>query len=150
MPFATLISSAFSTAAIRFRQHRQQHSYTKLWCGTWQGKSPRRKSCRCRKACDGGAVMKKAVAIMQPYFVPYLGYFRLFSQTDLFVIYDCVQFPRRGYVHRNQVPDQNGTPQWLTLPLEKCDQKTAILDLQWRSEERRVGKECRSRWSAYH
>lgn len=79
--------------------------------------------------------MKKAVAIMQPYFVPYLGYFRLFSQTDLFVIYDCVQFPRRGYVHRNQVPDQNGTPQWLTLPLEKCDQKTAILDLQWRKDD---------------
>ena len=79
--------------------------------------------------------MGKAVAIMQPYFVPYLGYFRLFSKTDLFVIYDCVQFPRRGYVHRNQVPDRNGAPLWLTLPLEKCDQKTAIVDLQWRRSD---------------
>lgn len=79
--------------------------------------------------------MEKAVAIMQPYFVPYLGYFRLFSQTDLFVIYDCVQFPRRGYVHRNQVPDRTGAPLWLTLPLEKCDQKTAIMDLQWRQSD---------------
>ncbi|MEL6186537.1 MAG: WbqC family protein, partial [Myxococcota bacterium] len=29
------------------------------------------------------------VAIMQPYFMPYLGYFRLFAATDLFVVYDC-------------------------------------------------------------
>src|SRR2546427_4927726 len=27
---------------------------------------------------------------------------------------------------------------------------TAGLDRSWRSEERRVGKECRSRWSPYH
>jgi hypothetical protein len=38
-----------------------------------------------------------SVAIMQPYFIPYAGYFRLFAATDLFVIYDCVQFPRRGW-----------------------------------------------------
>jgi hypothetical protein len=40
---------------------------------------------------------------MQPYFVPYAGYFRLFAASDLFVIYDCVQFPRRGWVHRNRL-----------------------------------------------
>ncbi len=79
--------------------------------------------------------MTTSVAIMQPYFVPYLGYFRLFAQTDLFVIYDCVQFPRRGYVHRNQVPDKTGVAQWLTLPLAKCDQKTLIRDLQWRADD---------------
>ncbi len=75
------------------------------------------------------------IAIMQPYFVPYLGYFRLFSQADLFVIYDCVQFPRRGYVHRNQVPDSRGEPSWLTLPLRKCDRQTLIQDLAWRQED---------------
>lgn len=79
--------------------------------------------------------MTTSVAIMQPYFVPYLGYFRLFQRTDLFVIYDCVQFPRRGYVHRNQVPDRSGAAQWLTLPLAKCDQKTLIQDLQWRADD---------------
>ena len=42
----------------------------------------------------------KRIAVMQPYFFPYLGYFRLFSQADEFVIYDCVQMPRRGRVHR--------------------------------------------------
>ena len=59
------------------------------------------------------------VAIMQPYFFPYAGYFRLFAASDLFVIYDCVQFPRRGWVHRNLLPDASGSERWLTLPLEK-------------------------------
>ena len=79
--------------------------------------------------------MAHTIAVMQPYFMPYLGYFRLLRDTDLFVIYDCVQFPRRGYVHRNQVPDQMGNPVWLTLPLAKCDQKTPIADLQWRIQD---------------
>jgi hypothetical protein len=58
-------------------------------------------------------------AIMQPYFLPYAGYFRLFAATDLFVVYECVQFPRRGWVHRNQLVNTAGAERWLTLPLEK-------------------------------
>ena len=73
-----------------------------------------------------------SVAIMQPYFVPYAGYFRLLLAADLFVIYDCVQFPRRGWVHRNRLPDQHGKLQWLTLPLAKAPQTTAIQDLAFR------------------
>lgn len=68
---------------------------------------------------------------MQPYFAPYEGYFRLFSHVDLFVAYDCVQFPRRGWVHRNQLLDCNGSPQWLTLPLERADFETKIKDLRF-------------------
>jgi hypothetical protein len=71
------------------------------------------------------------VAIMQPYFVPYAGYFRLFAASDLFVIYDCVQFPRRGWVHRNQLVDAAGAEQWLTLPLEKAPQNVLIRDLRF-------------------
>ena len=73
------------------------------------------------------------VAIMQPYFVPYAGYFRLFSTADLFVIYDCVQFPRRGWVHRNRFLEGE-KENWVTLPLEKCSRDTLIKDLRFRSE----------------
>lgn len=67
---------------------------------------------------------------MQPYFFPYGGYFRLFSGADLFVVLDCVQFPRRGWVHRNRLDNANGEPQWLTLPLVKSDRDaTRICDL---------------------
>jgi len=72
-----------------------------------------------------------SVAIMQPYFFPYLGYFRLFAASDLFVIYDCVQFPRRGWVHRNRLVDASGVERWLTLPLEYAPQETLIRDLRF-------------------
>lgn len=71
---------------------------------------------------------------MQPYFMPYAGYFRLFAATDLFVIYDCVQFPRRGWVHRNRLPDANGSLEWLTLPLAKAPQEVLIHDLRFRED----------------
>lgn len=59
----------------------------------------------------------KSIAVMQPYFFPYAGYFRLFASVDEFVIFDCVQFPRRGRVHRTEVPGPSGKIEWLTLPL---------------------------------
>jgi hypothetical protein len=71
------------------------------------------------------------IAIMQPYFVPYAGYFRLFAEADLFVIFDCVQFPRRGYVHRNQLPDGQGRAKWLTLPVMPAPRSAAIRALEF-------------------
>jgi WbqC-like protein family len=76
--------------------------------------------------------MSLRVAIMQPYFFPYSGYFQLFAAADVFVVLDCVQFPRRGYVHRNQIADNQDAPQWLTLPLLKADRDTTrICDLRF-------------------
>ena len=71
------------------------------------------------------------IAIMQPYFIPYAGYFRLFAVSDLLVIYDCVQFARRGWVHRNRLPDRSGVERWLTLPLAKAPQSVLIKDLRF-------------------
>src|SRR5437660_8507371 len=74
------------------------------------------------------------VAIMQPYFIPYAGYFRLFAASDLFVLYDCVQFPRRGWVHRNRLLDASGKERWLTLPLEKAARDARIQDLRFAAD----------------
>ncbi|WP_037968262.1 WbqC family protein [Sulfitobacter guttiformis] len=70
---------------------------------------------------------------MQPYFFPYGGYYRLMAATDMFVIYDCVQFARRGRVHRSRIPEtQSGRPpKWLTLPLAKAPRETRICDLRF-------------------
>jgi hypothetical protein len=62
--------------------------------------------------------MRPVVAVMQPYFAPYLGYYRLLAEADVFVLFDCVQFPRRGWVHRNRLLDASGEARWLTLPLK--------------------------------
>jgi hypothetical protein len=79
---------------------------------------------------DSQALTKMTtVAVMQPYFVPYAGYYRLFAAADIFVAFDCVQFPRRGWVHRNQFSVAPGATDWLTLPIQKCDRSTRIADL---------------------
>ncbi len=76
---------------------------------------------------------------MQPYFYPYAGYFRLFSECDQFVFLDCVQFPRRGWVHRNQLSNDAGEKTWLTLPLLKGERDTTrIMDLRFPPDARDI------------
>jgi hypothetical protein len=71
------------------------------------------------------------VAVMQPYFMPYAGYFGLIAAVDLLIVFDCVQFPRRGWVHRNQLADAAGQAKWLTLPIEKAHRNVKICDLKF-------------------
>ena len=68
---------------------------------------------------------------MQPYFIPYMGYFRLFTHADIFIILDDVQFPRRGWVHRNRLKNNNNGISWLTLPLKKASQSTIINKIEF-------------------
>ncbi|WP_269933107.1 WbqC family protein [Aminobacter sp. HY435] len=66
---------------------------------------------------------------MQPYFYPYGGYYRLLAEADWFVIFDCVQFNRRGRVHRCEVHGPQGKPEWLTLPLAHQPRDVLIRNL---------------------
>jgi len=66
------------------------------------------------------------IACMQPYFLPYAGYFRLLCGVDAFVIVDAVQFPARGWVHRNRLRRIDGALAWLTLPLDRAPHVTAV------------------------
>lgn len=43
------------------------------------------------------------IAIMQPYFFPYLGYFQLINAVDKFVVYDNIQFTKKGWFNRNRL-----------------------------------------------
>jgi len=62
--------------------------------------------------------MIKTVAMMQPYFFPYLGYFQLISISDVFVLGDDLQYTKDGWINRNRFL-QNGAPKLFTLPLKK-------------------------------
>jgi len=70
------------------------------------------------------------VAVNFPYFMPYAGYFRLFAHVDVFVSFDCVPFPRRGFVHRNRLPNRAGQPDWLTLPVRHAPRDRRIADMR--------------------
>ena len=43
------------------------------------------------------------VAIMQPYFFPYIGYFQLINAVDVFVVYDDVNFIKQGWISKNRI-----------------------------------------------
>jgi hypothetical protein len=48
------------------------------------------------------------VAIMQPYFLPYIGYFQLMAAVDRFVLYDNIKYTKKGWINRNQLLQGEG------------------------------------------
>jgi hypothetical protein len=60
----------------------------------------------------------KTIAIMQPYFFPYIGYFQLINAVDEFVIYDDIKFTKKGWINRNRIL-VNGKDEYITLTLKK-------------------------------
>jgi hypothetical protein len=56
---------------------------------------------------------------MQPYFFPYIGYFQLINAVDSFVLYDDIQYTKKGWINRNRIL-QNGRDCYVTLPLKKA------------------------------
>jgi len=64
---------------------------------------------------------------MQPYFFPYIGYFQLVAAVNKFVIYDDVNFIKRGWINRNNVLI-NKKSNLFTVPLIKASQNTLIND----------------------
>ena len=58
------------------------------------------------------------VAIHQPNYLPYLGFFDKMKRCDVFVIYDDAQFNRHDFQHRNKIRIHNGW-KWLTVPVAK-------------------------------
>lgn len=75
----------------------------------------------------GGGTMR--LAIMQPYFFPYLGYFQLIHAVDKFVFLDDVQYIRRGWINRNQIL-VGGQKYLFTIPMKKGDVSQRICDAQ--------------------
>jgi hypothetical protein len=68
------------------------------------------------------------VAIMQPYFFPYIGYFQLIKAVDSFVVYDDVNYIKKSWINRNRilVKDQ---PYTITLSLSKASQNKLIHEI---------------------
>jgi hypothetical protein len=74
------------------------------------------------------------IAIMQPYFAPYLGYISLIKHTDKFILFDTIQFIRHGWIERNRILKQNEGWLYIQVPLEKHSRETLIKDLKINNE----------------
>ena len=58
------------------------------------------------------------IAIHQPNYLPWLGYFYKIACVDIFILLDNVQYERNGYINRCQIKTPRGLF-WLTLPIKK-------------------------------
>jgi len=67
------------------------------------------------------------IAIMQPYFLPYIGYWQLLNDVDIFVIYDNIQFSKKGYFCRNNIL-LNGKRTIFSIPIKKDSDYLNIVD----------------------
>lgn len=67
---------------------------------------------------------------MQPYFFPYLGYFQLIKNTDLFIVFDDVQYIRHGWVNRNRILKPEKDWQYVIAPLKDHEQFKLIKDIK--------------------
>lgn len=47
------------------------------------------------------------IAIMQPYFLPYIGYFQMIKAVDKFVMYDNIKYTKKGWINRNRMLNGN-------------------------------------------
>ncbi len=65
--------------------------------------------------------------ILQPTYLPWLGYFEMIASTDIYVVFDHVQFVRKSWQQRNRIKTANGII-WLTVPVKKMPQNTKICD----------------------
>jgi hypothetical protein len=57
------------------------------------------------------------LAIMQPYFFPYIGYFQLIAAVDMFIVYDNIKYTKKGWINRNRLL-QNDKDMMFSLPLK--------------------------------
>lgn len=69
------------------------------------------------------------VAIMQPYLFPYIGYFQLINIVDKFVLYDDVNYIKKGWINRNNLM-VNGKKLLFTISLSQASQNKLINEIE--------------------
>ena len=81
------------------------------------------------------------VAIHQPNYLPWLGYFYKIIHCDLFVFLDNVLHSKSGYTHRNRIKTKEG-PRWVSVPLStkeiRINDVLISNDRNWRSKHRNL------------
>lgn len=69
------------------------------------------------------------IAIVQPNYIPWVGYFELINSVDTFVFLDDVQYTKRDWRNRNKI-QINGNEIWLTIPIKKHAFDSKICDIE--------------------
>lgn len=67
------------------------------------------------------------LAIMQPYFMPYIGYWQLMNAVDKYVLYDNIEYTKKGWFNRNRIL-LNGKDYLFTIPIKKDSDYLNVCD----------------------
>jgi len=60
---------------------------------------------------------RRTLVVLQPSYLPWLGYFDQIRRSDIFVFYDTAAFDKNGWRNRNRIKSEAGQPLWLTVPV---------------------------------
>ena len=77
------------------------------------------------------------LGIMQPYFLPYIGYFQLIASVDQFIVYDNIKYTKKGWINRNRML-LNGKDLMFSLPLKKGSDSLNVVDRELADEFDRI------------
>jgi len=88
------------------------------------------------------------IAIHQPHYLPWLGYFAKWAAADVFVFLDTVQYEKNGWQNRNRIKTREG-PRWLTVPV-RARLGTPIRDVQVDSSQSWRARHLATIEHAYH
>ena len=93
--------------------------------------------------------MTVKAAIMQPTYLPWMGYLGMMDLADIFVFYDDVQFEKRSWQQRNKIVMPPGNCLWLSVPVPH-HQGVNIKDVRINYETDWQDKHWKSIYHAYH
>lgn len=82
------------------------------------------------------ATEMRTLAVLQPSYLPWLGFFDQMQRADVFVYYDDVQFDKNGWRNRNRIKSRNGEPHWLTVPVRIKSLSQRILETEIDNRQR--------------
>lgn len=88
------------------------------------------------------------VAIKQPYFMPYLGYFQLVKHVDTYVFYDDVNYYKGGYINRNNVL-VNNCANLIILPVKNSSRNMLINEVEILREDKLYKNALKTIYMAY-
>lgn len=88
------------------------------------------------------------LGIMQPYFMPYIGYWQLMNLVDQYVIYDDVNFIKGGWINRNRIL-VNGVPKYFNVPMLGASPNLLINEVRVDHNEAIIRKNLRILEAAY-
>jgi len=90
------------------------------------------------------------ISIHQPNYIPWIGYFHKIAHSDVFVVFDDIQFPRgKDFIFRNKIKTENGA-KWLSIPIKNRSEFVSIKNAEINNDIEWNKKHINSIYSNYH